>query len=256
MEETKQPRQPDSVLLPFLRATGAAESECLENLMRERVEPVIKGIIRQKMRVNLNRQWGSTQSQDELDAEDVHGEAVLQVLIRLSALKSQPDNEVISNFRGYVAVTTYRAYDQYLRDKYPKRWRLKYQTNYLLDNRTNQTGFAVWEWERERFCGFAVWRDAPDYQFLMRKAVERGGRLRQMLDDPKSFTRTVLSGEHVQRMNRADLMSAIFNYLRHPIELDDLVNMLAELLDIRDEPPITETSQPQKGDEHGSHVPE
>jgi hypothetical protein len=254
MQPAKEPRQPDPVLLPFLQATGAKESESLETLLREGIEPVVNSIIRRKMRVNLNRRWGSTQSQEELDAEDVHGEAVLQVLTRLSVLKVNLDTEAISDFRGYVAVTTYRAYDQYLRDKYPRRWRLKCQTNYLLENRTNQTGFDLWNWERERLCGFAAWGDAPDFPDLMRRAVERAGRLRQLLDDPQAFARAALPREDVRRMNRADLVTAILNYLRHPIELDDLVSVLAELLGIRDEPPVTETSQSQNGGEQGSHV--
>jgi hypothetical protein len=250
------PKSPDPILVPFLQANEEAESQQhLERLIAEHAEPVIKGIIRAKLRVSLDRRGGSYQSRDDADAEDVHGEAVLQLLTRLRDFKTHPDEENISSFRGYVAVTTYHAYDKYLREKYPGRWRLKCQSRYLLENRTNQKGFAQWRSDGgDWLCGFAAWRDRPDIAQMERRAGARAGRLRQLLDDPPAFARAAIPQENVQRMNRADLLAAIFNWLGHPVELDDLITVIAELLGIRDESPITETSYVRNGEDDGSHV--
>ncbi len=41
---------------------------------------------------------------------------------------------------------------------------------------------------------------------------------------------------NVQRMNPADLLSALFNWVGHPVALDDVVNVVAELWGMKDQP--------------------
>jgi hypothetical protein len=103
-----------------------------------------------------------------------------------------------------------------LRQKYPQRWSLRDRLRYLLNH---QAGLALWETaDGEWLCGFAAWRDqkkavAPDVSGL---------------SDPRAF------GKNVQRMKLADLVTAIFNDVGSPVELDGLVNVVAELLDVKD----------------------
>ncbi len=219
--------QSDSLLRPFLLATDPTESDRhLERLIREHAEPIIKGILRRRTYVHLSRPESVRQSQDEQDAEDVCGEVVVQLLTRLHRLKSNPDSEGISNFRAYVAVTTYRACDKHLRQRYPQRWRLKSRLRYLL---THQPGFALWQTDDgEWWGGFAAWQERQ-------KTSIQSGRLQQLRDQPQLFTQDVLRGEDARRMNPGDVAAAIFNWVSHPVTLDDLVSVFADLQGIRDE---------------------
>ncbi len=245
MQERAIPNQPDPALLPFLRASDEADSQRLmERIVQEQAQPVVRGIIRRKLGVSLRSAGGSRQSQDEQEAEDVHGEVIVQLLTRLRDLKSRPDGEAIGSLRGYVATITYRACDKHLRQKYPQRWSLKNRLRYLL---THQAGFALWESaEGEWLCGFAVWRD-------QQRSIAPCARLQQLCDSPQAFARAALPQENVPRMNPADLLSAIFDWLTHPIELDDLVNAVAALQGVRDESPITSTTPTEYGDEGTSN---
>src|SRR5262249_3135550 len=105
-------REPDPLLAPYLRAreTGEVERQVTQ-LLQEQAEPILHGVIRRKLHVSLNRPGGRVQSRDDQDAEDLHGEAVAQLLARLKSLRESPQEEAISDFRGYVAVTAYRVCD-------------------------------------------------------------------------------------------------------------------------------------------------
>jgi hypothetical protein len=229
MERHEAPRQPDAVLLPFLQERDEMTSQrLLEQLVWERAEPIIKGILRRKAHGFFNSQ----------DAEDLRGEAIAQLLVRLRNSKANPDGQVISNFQGYVAVTTFRVCDTHLRRNYPQRWNLKDRLRYLL---RHQAGFALWEnTDGDWLCGFAAWRDEG-------KTAARNARFQQLRDNPQAFAKAALPGENVQRMNLPHLMAAIFDYMGSPIELDDLVNAVAELQDIKDLRP----QSPAEDDDNG-----
>jgi DNA-directed RNA polymerase specialized sigma24 family protein len=223
--------QSDSLLHPFLLATDQTESDRhLERLIHEHAEPIIKGILRRRTYVHPSRTENVRQSQDEQDAEDVRGEVVVQLLTRLHRLKSNPGNEGISNLRAYVAVTTYRACDKHLRQRYPQRWRLKSRLRYLL---THQPGFALWQADDgEWWGGFDVWRERQ-------KTSVQSGRLQQLRDHPQTFVQDALRGEDARRMNPADVVAAVFDWVGHPVALDDLVGVIADLQGVRDEPPTS-----------------
>src|SRR3982751_1673468 len=143
MKESANAQQTDALLLPFLRAEDEAESQnLLAELVQAQAEPLIKGIIGQKLRVSLN---GALASRSAQEAEDIKSEILLQLISRLSVLKNDTQSKAIINFRSYVAVTTHNACHEFLRQKYPERWRLKNRLRYLL---THQDGFNLWENER------------------------------------------------------------------------------------------------------------
>lgn len=214
MEADKPTRQPDALLVPFLRATDeAASRRLLGQLIAEHADPIIQEVIRRKLQTLAHRPE---------DAEDVRGEVIAQLLMRLNDFKTNPNGTPISNFLGYVATTTLHVCYTHLRQKYPQRWSLRDRLRYLLNH---QAGLALWESdEGEWLCGLAAWRDqkktvAPD--------VSR-------LSDPQAFVKSRLIGKNVQRMKLADLVMAIFSDVGSPVELDGLVNFTAELLGIKD----------------------
>ena len=218
----------DALLSPFMHATTEAESDSLmTRLLAEQAGPVIKGIIRSKLHasdaVDDRLRWQ--------DAEDVYGEVVAQLLARLRTCKGSPGSDAIGNFHNYVAVTTYNACHDYLRRKYPQRWRLKNRVRYLL---SHQRELALWEsGDGNWLCGFAAWR-------LRGKDSPAGaGRLRELQDAPQTLTLAGRENEDIRRVSLADLLSAIFRQVGAPVELDALVNMVADLKGIKDLPLAT-----------------
>jgi RNA polymerase sigma factor (sigma-70 family) len=229
MDGRDSTQQIDALLLPFLRVGDEAESQrLLARLVSGQAEPIIKNIIRYKLRVYLGGLDRTRQSQD---AEDVYGDVILQLLGRLHDLKTNPGSAYISNFRSYVAVITYHACHEYLRQKYPQRHSLKNKLRYLL---THQHGLALWESDnKQSFCGFAVWRDKG-------KTPARAGRTEQLRADPRLLEREAAAGLDLQRLSPADLLAAVFAWVREPVELDDLVDIVASLQGIKDRAEQTE----------------
>src|SRR5215470_1181030 len=97
----------DPLLIPFLGAQGEAESEgFLARLVVETADPVIRGVLRQKLLVSLEVSDGSFQNQDALDlAQSIRA----LVVSELRKLKANPGERVIADFRHYVAVKAYSA---------------------------------------------------------------------------------------------------------------------------------------------------
>ena len=222
----------DPLLLPLLQATEEAESQrLLAGLVAEQAEPIIKPIIRHKLHVFLSRAASSRQHQE---AEDLYGDVLLHLLGRLKDFTAQPETKAIGDFRSYVAVITFHACHKYLSRKYPRRHQLKNRLRYLL---ANHPGLALWENEGQATCGgLSAWRE-------QHRAPARAGRVQELRDNPHAFERAELAPEDAQRMHPADLLTAIFRWLGSPVELDDLVGVVADLQGIKDETERTETDE-------------
>lgn len=228
MGGTLASRPLDPLLQPYLRARNGEDAHrLLERLLAEQADPLIRGIIRRKLDVALGRSGGK-QSQEELDAEDVQADARLSLAARLVRLRLAEDaaDGGIANFRSYVAVTAEAACDLYLRRKHRKRDNLKGRLLYLLDGRSNQTGFARWTGtDGETLAGFAAWQ-AQGQRFA------RTDRFQQLAANPRAVAERLLPGEDFTRINPAALLAALLNWLGHPLPLDDLVQVFAALLEI------------------------
>jgi hypothetical protein len=208
----------DALLEPFLNAPSGPESESLlAELLSGQANPIIRGIIR----VKLHAFGTADTSPQGQDAGDVYSDVIAQLLVRLSALKSSPGGDAILDFRGYVAAATYNACHHYLRRKYPQRWRLKNRLRYLL---THRQEFAVWAGGgSDQLCGFALWRARG-----MNSPVGAGQLLR-LRDDHGDFERTLAWKGDIRRAGLDDLVIAIFKWVGAPIEIDALVNTIADL---------------------------
>lgn len=202
----------DPVLIPFLRSTQTAESEArLTELICEHADPIVTNILRGKLRVSLGPSQGSGQNQDALEiASDVR----VLLLSELRHLKANSSRRTIRNFRSYVAIKTYSACADYFRQKHPSRWRLKNKLRHFL-KRNNQ--FALWESKDGRWlCGLRDWSGDE-------VASTSGDHLSQRL-------------EGKQPTSPSALLSAVFNKAGHPLELDQLVVIAAEVWNIKDRP--------------------
>lgn len=216
-EFQKSAEQTDALLRPYLVAVGEAESQALlTELVEREAEPLIRAVLSRKLRVSLN---GTCSTRTAQEAEEIRSEILLQLISRLGALKQDREARAIANFRSYVAVTAHNACHEFLRQKYPSRWRLKNRLRYLL---THQKEFALWENEQgEWLCGLAEWRDS-----------ERSRRIDELRGD--GGERLGLAGRNLQSMSLAELTAAIFRSARGAVELDELVNTIADLQGLKD----------------------
>jgi DNA-directed RNA polymerase specialized sigma24 family protein len=209
----------------FLEERDESLSEVLLALLvYEHAEPVIRNIIRGKLRVSFSATDGSQSNQDALDiGNDVH----TLLLTQLRSIKACPNGKSISNFSSYVAAVTYNACYRYLREKYPQRTRLKNRVRYLL---THNDAFVVWETrQREWLCGFALWRAQE-----MKPA--QVGRLQQLRDNPEAIkTQGLTAVDLPGPAPNAGALTAIFNWADGPVELDLLVTVISELYGIKDD---------------------
>jgi hypothetical protein len=158
MEGLETTERADELLRPFLSAGSDAESESLlANIISEHAHPIIRNIIRAKLRVSFNQQDGHHLNQDALE---IGSEVKGTLLAELQSLKHLPQRKTINNFQSYVAVVTFNACYDYLRRKYPQRHSLKNRLRYLL---THRNDFALWESAGgEWLCGDASRRGQAD----------------------------------------------------------------------------------------------
>jgi hypothetical protein len=212
----------DRLLLPFLTApTDAAAERALQHLMRQHAEPVIDGIVR--------RYWGPANRRAETDEEamvdNARSDALYETVRRLRRARAGLDTSTISNFPAYVAVTTYHICDHGLRRLRPERHRLKLHIcTFLLDAR----GLALWESNGVRLCGFSKWRDE------MRRPNPR--RVRHLSDNlhEMAWERGPEGTEGAECAGLAEAVTKALNAAGCPVPLEDLVNIVSQVLDVRE----------------------
>ena len=112
----------DQLLLQFIEAPDEAPADrWLASLIDEHAVPIVREILGSSLRFHLdNNGTASTQ-----DANDLFNDIIANLLTRLRHIRKDRAQGVISDFRGYIAVTAYNACNLYLRQKYPRRSRLK-----------------------------------------------------------------------------------------------------------------------------------
>jgi hypothetical protein len=214
----------DPRLVPFLNATAPATSDTLlEGLISEVAEAVINPIIRRKLHDCFDlagpADWGA-------DAADVRGEVVLNLVKKLRECKAHPEDNVVSDLRGYAAVAAYHACAQYLRRKYPKRTALESKLRHVLKN---DDQFAIWETAGDWLCGFAEWQRAS--------SPHVSNRIQELIAEPRELEDQVLRGVRADLDNPIPILSAIFRVAGGPLSTDQLVNVVGLLCGIKDHPP-------------------
>jgi DNA-directed RNA polymerase specialized sigma24 family protein len=199
--------------------------------------PVIRGIIRNKLRVSLNASDGSRENQDALEIS-----CEIQVCLMTTLRKSQAaaGRAFIDDFQSYVAVIAFNACHDYLRRKHPRRHSLKNRLRYLL---TRRPEFSAWEIGGAMFCGLTEWR-------FQKRAPAAPGRLRQLLDGSDPSAELSYAGGDAaaaRSLPLAELVSAIFRGAGGPVELDDLVGVVAALQEVKEERFLTEDELYESG---------
>jgi RNA polymerase sigma factor (sigma-70 family) len=212
----------DVLLSSYLRAEDeAASHQMLTEIVSGHAVPLVRKIVGHKLRVPTHH---SPNNQLSEDAEDVCGEAALRLIARLRELKEgAPGERPINDFRGYVATVAYHLCHEYMRRKYPQRHGLKNKLRYLL---SRDAKFAIWEGnDRQLLCGFEAWRDvrplSPNVEPVRLRDMDVGES--PIFGDARQVALPVL-------------LQAVFERTGSPVELDALVDFVAGLTGVRDEP--------------------
>lgn len=211
----ESPVKIDVLLEPLLtEVSDHRADEILSQLITEHAQPVIKGVIRFKLRLNSFRE---TQREE---ADDIQQEVVLQLLAQLQRFRKLPSSHPITDMRGMAAVIAHRTCARWMRRQFPERHALKNRLHYLL---TRQRGFSLWQdSEGKLLAGFAVWQQQLQ-------------STRNLADIEKLPTHIrALKSDKPQEL--AELIASLFNYLGGPIEFDELVGGVAALQGISDQP--------------------
>lgn len=202
----------------MLRPLPEPESESyLACLLADHAAPIIKGIIGRKLQ--------SRENDHAAEAEDLYADVIVQLITRLRKLISNPEENSIGDFCGYVAVTAYNACNLYLRRKYPSRWRLKNRLRYLL---SRSSDFALWESaDGDSLCGLSTWRDRK--QGLKGRAWQL-----QLTEKPDALKRAGLA-TGPPHAALPDLVHAVFRHIGSPVCLDELLRVVADLQGVHDQ---------------------
>lgn len=217
MKEQRLNQTVDSLLAPLMLTRDETESQrLLEHLIANHVLPVSKEIIYHKLGAHFS-------GRDVQDSDDVQNNVVLKLLSALRDCKNDPDGRTISNFRSYVAVTTYNACNEYLRQRYPQRNSLKNQLRYVF---THVPQLAMWTNEDGKsVCGRCENKNQSAATASLDELSKRPGSVRSLGLDDRSLIGTAMG---------------ILKLFNGPVELDDLVSLIAEAKGIKDEPPHEE----------------
>ena len=206
----------DTLLEPLLTASSDEHAdELLSQLISGHAEPVIKGVIRFKLRFN------SHQETQRAEADDLHQDVVLQLVTQLQRFRKLPAANPITDVRGMAAVIAHRTCARWMRRQFPERHALKNRLHYLL---TRQRGFALWDDDNGKpLAGFAVWQQ-------QKKATARN------LSDTENLPAHIRGLKSDKPQELADAIASIFHYVGGPIEFDELVSGVAAIQGISDQP--------------------
>ena len=214
----------DHLLLEFIEATDEDQADLwLVTLIDEHAVPIVREILGSSLRFHLsNNRAASTQ-----DANDLFNDIIANLLSRLRKIRCDRAQGAVTDFRGYIAATAYNACNLYLRQKYPRRARLKNRLRYLL---SHDATFALWTNEASGLiCGFAQWRE--------RGAGSPQRFFEKIRQDPVEWIQTVgLASVGIDRAHLANLANALLQWCGSPVKLDDLVNIVADICHEKDQP--------------------
>lgn len=202
------------MLRSWLQAANEAEREqLLGELILVHATPLIKQTLRRKLGFRIG-------GANNPDAEDLYHDVIARLVQRLNELRSEPERSEIGNYRQFVTRVAANACYDYLRAKAPARTRLK---NSLRDLLHRHRDFKTWRDESGvLLCGFAVWEKAS----VLALAPERVEWFKAQSD----------FGAGLQTASLARMVAEVFKRLNAPVELEDLVDLIAAILNVKDQP--------------------
>lgn len=212
----------DRILLPYLKASDESErQQHLDELLIVYAAPVVRRILRQKLAFHVN-QLGLNPNNP--NAEDLYHEIIAKIIEVLTTLPDNPRTK-IEKFEPYVAGIATNGCLDYMRAKSPARTRLKYSIREILNRKSE---FIVRKSEEGLVCRLKAWSN-------QRRTIS-SQRLFEIELELATFRTTRFGREDMTRVPLTKLTTELLKWIDEPIELDDLVNLMAILLDVKDRP--------------------
>ncbi|MCC6446441.1 MAG: hypothetical protein IT210_23690 [Armatimonadetes bacterium] len=201
----------DHRLRAFLTAGDAKEeSACMEEIARL-LTPILKGMIGR-------RRLG--------DIEDLEENCLAAALKAVSDLKRRPSTASVENAESYLVRVIANECNRSLRARHPARHRLKNELMDIFTGRRHIRGLALWEGQSgERLCGYTAWQGRPRTPTPLYHLWQ---------SDPTAFRKRVLGRSQPQEMELGGLLGLLFDTLKTPVEVEEIVGMIAEIKNIRE----------------------
>ena len=199
----------DPLLRRFIDATSEPEAEReLNILIEEHALPLAKAIVARKLRTYAADQTSRSAMDDR---DDVVADAMMTLVERLQASRSDAGVAPIENFSSYAAVVIHSACAHQIRRRYPERARLKNRLRYVF---STEPRLALWTIGGDVACGLAEWHgrsiDGAAERALPRSVEQSRRRWMDM-------TKTALTSATI------DLVAG----LEAPVEFETLVSAIA-----------------------------
>ncbi len=178
-------------------------------------EPIVREIVRVRLRPH--------DEPTHQDTADLSGEILLHLAERLN------EGEAIRDWPNYVAVAAYRGCYEYFRRKFPKRYALKHRLRYVLSHHPH---FRLRQTKRDEWhVSLASWPLAPAALDPQART-----RLRQLREDPQRVAAELFPRGEATAVKLETLLSQLLDWLQQPLELDQLVTVVAEWCNLHDQP--------------------
>ena len=194
----------DRALWPVIDAPDDRSQEAaIEVLLLEDIKPVIAPILQRFRRMEPN-----------LQAEDLEEIASLAAVRLIRKIKAAVvyEEHAIQVLEDYLATLTYNALYDFRRQRYPERHRLKRNLRYLL---TRDPAFALWETTESIVAGLSEWTG-------------------QRPKPAASLTRSSATSAMCEKARPAEAVQAILERVGHPVAFESLVDLVADLWQVRD----------------------
>jgi RNA polymerase sigma factor (sigma-70 family) len=193
----------DPLLRPVIDAPDErAREAAIEVLLVEHARPLIAAILQRFRR-----------SEPDLQIEDLEeiSSLVAIKLIRKVRAAAAYEEHAVKGLGDYLATLTYNALYDFRRRRYPERHRLKRNLRYLL---SRDARFALWETPDSIVAGLARWKGQPP--------------------KPATLTRFSATAAMRDKARPAEAVYAILAGVGHPVTFESLVDLVAELWQVRD----------------------
>lgn len=182
----------DAILQAFATASDADAEEELGRLLAQQASPVIARVVASRIGAGAG------------EAEDVRGQVLLQLMIRLRHGRSEQSLGVIETFSAYAAGAAHHGCDHFLRAKYPLRWQLRNRLRYALEH---DRRFALWKTAHGTWLGGV-----------------RGWQTRPAGTPPPAEALSAIEAQQVK-----EFLARVFDVSDGPLELTAIADLAAEV---------------------------
>jgi len=218
-------RNMDQLLLPYLQATDHADREQhLQEILTAYAVPEVRYALRRRLSFHVDTHGKNPHNQD---AEDLFQEIMTKIVQALHDLKEPSSNATIEDFKEYIARVTANCCNDVLRKQSPSRTRLKYNLRFLLAHHEN---FAVWKSANMTLTGLSEWRNEGVSSAQLGFSYDS--------QELETFRAARWPGENIKQVPLPQIVLEIFRWRSNPIEIDELVTIVADMQQIEDLPTV------------------